>query len=300
MAAWFDFERDGDFGGPGDHFQVISVHDGANSMAVPVPAGVGGPVFARFRFGSVLSEVTSLTGQASDGEVEDYVFHVVDYLKDFGDAPNGTSAQGTPQTYPTTVANNGAWHATNLNPDLYLGSVPPDSELDGKPSADGRGDDLAGVDDEDGVDLANRVLLADGGTPNAFPVTVTGEGYLNAWIDLRRRRGWGRKNTSRRTWFQPDPGTDWQTRPSRSRFGFARRAEQAAPTPDSASVQRRIRATSADSLGRGRRRQWRTTGCSSSTSGWTTATHRTASPAAIRRCGRATRPPRSCGLAASG
>lgn len=110
VAAWFDFERDGDFGGPGDHFQVISVHDGANSMAVPVPAGVGGPVFARFRFGSVLSEVTSLTGQASDGEVEDYVFHVVDYLKDFGDAPNGTSTrarrrrirQRSPTTAPGT------------------------------------------------------------------------------------------------------------------------------------------------------------------------------------------------------
>ena len=213
VAAWFDFERDGDFGGPGDHFQVISVHDGANSMAVPVPAGVGGPVFARFRFGSVLSEVTSLTGQASDGEVEDYVFHVVDYLKDFGDAPNGTSAQGTPQTYPTTVANNGAWHATNLNPDLYLGSVPPDSELDGKPSADGRGDDLAGVDDEDGVDLANRVLLADGGTPNAFPVTVTGEGYLNAWIDLNADGDWddAGEHFAQNVWFQPDPGTDWQT-----------------------------------------------------------------------------------------
>ena len=138
--------------------------------------------------------MSSLYGEASDGEVEDYRFTVVEHLKDYGDAPNGTSALGTPQSYPVTEIDGGAWHSTN-NTTVYLGTVAPDSELDAVPSYDANTDDLVGItDDEDGADLAHKVFIADGTTTNSITVTassdVGGTAYLNAWFDLNADGDW--------------------------------------------------------------------------------------------------------------
>ena len=140
VSAWFDFNRDGDFLDAGEHVteditaghDALEVHDGVNTFNIQVPGLTSGVVRARFRFGSVESEVVNPTaGEASDGEIEDYEFNIVDFLKDFGDAP---------ANYPVTIANNGAWHATNKNSDLYLGAnSAPDNELDGKPMPMRRG-----------------------------------------------------------------------------------------------------------------------------------------------------------------
>ena len=216
VSVWFDFQQDGDFddltpdsNGIRDYTIAIPVFDSAtyeNNLTFTVPAGVSGPVFARFRFGSVQSEVLSLTGEASDGEVEDYMFTVVEHRKDFGDAPS---------SYPVSEEDNGAWHSTNglTDPDVadvYLGLIPPDSELDGEASPNADADDLNRTDDDEdgvtvyGLSLENHVFVADGNeNTNTISVTVTGTqdgaddyttAYLRAWLDLDANGEWDATN----------------------------------------------------------------------------------------------------------
>ncbi len=94
---------------------------------------------------------------------------------DFGDLPN---------TYLTQVGSGGASHG--LLAGLSIGGA-PDRDLDGVPTTDARGDDLAGSDDEDGVTLLGPI------GPNAaasFSINLnntTGQtGYLRAWFDLNQ------------------------------------------------------------------------------------------------------------------
>ncbi len=87
---------------------------------------------------------------------------------DYGDAPD---------------AYGDASHTIPITPTTYLGSTPPDVESDTQLGDDAGvgadGDDGNGTDDEDGVVLSNLTA----GTTLAVPVTVTGNGALNAWID---------------------------------------------------------------------------------------------------------------------
>ncbi|MCQ1057212.1 LruC domain-containing protein [Photobacterium sp. DNB23_23_1] len=87
---------------------------------------------------------------------------------DLGDAPD---------SYQTSVDNNGARHDLSNN-SLFLGGVAPDSE-----SVVGTSDDATGVDDEDGVIITP---LQNG---EQAMITVTANqagGFLNAWIDWNK------------------------------------------------------------------------------------------------------------------
>ncbi len=95
---------------------------------------------------------------------------------DYGDAPDPLDA--TAGEYPTLDANGGARHAVAGT--LFLGAS-VDSEADGQPNAAADGDDLAGVDDEDGVTFVTG--LAVGGT-TSIEVVASGTGRLNAWVDF--------------------------------------------------------------------------------------------------------------------
>ena len=195
---WIDFDNDGVFeDNQYEAFQKIVV-DGVNTIDIDVPDEidgnpVSGEVKARFRLGYVKNEVNVPYGQASDGEVEDYVFEVVESLRDFGDAPNDAT-----HSYPVVQSLGGAWHTvkspTVNATTVFLGAVPPDSELNGVPSSAAMGDDLRGTDDEDGVDVKNVVFVADGVTGNNMPVTVTSttaqDVYLNAWFDKNADGDW--------------------------------------------------------------------------------------------------------------
>ena len=93
---------------------------------------------------------------------------------DWGDAPN---------TYRTNAAANGARHTIragfNLGPMI-------DAEPNGQPSAGAQGDDLNGIDDEDGVTApAGFVGFPQGGAV-VLKVTATAPGRLDAWIDWNR------------------------------------------------------------------------------------------------------------------
>ena len=108
----------------------------------------------------------------ADNQVGIPVF--VFFARDWGDAPEG---------YPVTNAENGARHRRDLN--LKLGTQ-WDLETEGTHSPGADYDDLHGPtpDDEDGV-----VFVATTGTITV-DVTVTGDGYVNAWMDFNRDTDW--------------------------------------------------------------------------------------------------------------
>lgn len=100
-------------------------------------------------------------------------------LLDLGDLPD---------TYGTTLNNNGARHTVNGS--LYLGSgVSPDTDPNGQPDANagrtGSGDDstTGGVDDEDGVQPVAGSINPWGDGNGQIQVNVTGNGCLLGWID---------------------------------------------------------------------------------------------------------------------
>ncbi len=95
---------------------------------------------------------------------------------DLGDAPD--------PPFPVLLANQGAFHY--YRPNFFLGSL-WDSELDGQPSALADGDDLSGIDDEDGVVFTSQLVQ---GLPATVDVTATAPGVLNAWIDFENNGTW--------------------------------------------------------------------------------------------------------------
>jgi len=94
---------------------------------------------------------------------------------DFGDAPAG---------FPTTLAFNGARH--RIVPGVRLGAS-VDAETNGAPNATATGDDIAGLDDEDGVFLPAEFLL---GQTTLVPVVASTNGYLDAWLDFNGNLAW--------------------------------------------------------------------------------------------------------------
>ena len=168
LDAWVDWDRNGTFD-PGDRvFASVVVAPGPNtlSMAVPCTASAG-ISYARFR----LSSVGGLgpTGDAPDGEVEDYA--VVLGSVDFGDAPD---------TYRTTLAAGGPFH--RIVAGFSLGAT-EDAEPDGQPSIGAVGDGA----DEDGVILPAGGAFTACGTSSVTVLLTNTAGIatprLDAWID---------------------------------------------------------------------------------------------------------------------
>lgn len=90
---------------------------------------------------------------------------------DYGDAP---------ASYGVLRADNGARHG--LQADYFLGGR-IDLDADGQPDAGANGDDLDGIDDEDGFDLDNTVPLVICNI-SLLQVDVARPGFLDAWIDI--------------------------------------------------------------------------------------------------------------------
>ncbi len=102
-----------------------------------------------------------------------------DELYDFGDAPE----QGA-FTAPTTLGNSGARHGTNGF--VTLGAV-VDAEPDGQPTDAADGDDLAGLDDEDGISWLTPLIP---GSNASVRVDLPNGGYVAAWMDFDADRAW--------------------------------------------------------------------------------------------------------------
>nr|NQU91742.1 C10 family peptidase [Bacteroidota bacterium] len=76
LNAWMDFNQDGDWADPGEQiFTSKLLSNGYNNLSLPVPASAWvGWTYARFRYSSVPN--LGFTGQAPDGEVEDYFVRI--------------------------------------------------------------------------------------------------------------------------------------------------------------------------------------------------------------------------------
>ncbi|WP_182866004.1 choice-of-anchor Q domain-containing protein [Stieleria mannarensis] len=96
---------------------------------------------------------------------------------DYGDAPD--------PLYPTLQSGNGASHV--VGGPLYLGDA-VDAELDGHPDPTAMGDDLSGIDDDDGVLLPP--VLRPGQYADVTVIASVAGGRLNAWVDFNNDGDW--------------------------------------------------------------------------------------------------------------
>ena len=193
LNAWIDFDRSGswDVGTAEEIFSAEPLNAGVNILNFMVPAGIqpsaNEPTYSRWRFSTtdpVLQPYHGPGAAIPNGEVEDHLAFITqpdpdpdpDPIYDFGDAPD--------QPYPTLMANGGAHHL--INSDVFLGDrVEP--ELDGQPTVASDGDDVANIDDEDGVNFLTPIVP--GGIAQVEVIAST-DGYLNAWIDFDRNGSW--------------------------------------------------------------------------------------------------------------
>ena len=79
LNAWIDFNGDGDWNDAGEKvFNDTALIAGINNLTVNVPlAATQGNVCTRFRFTSSTGMATNPTGEAADGEVEDYLAAII-------------------------------------------------------------------------------------------------------------------------------------------------------------------------------------------------------------------------------
>ena len=184
LNCWIDFNRSGNWGQSGERVLTNRpVVNGLNTLNFIVPASASvGLTAARFRLSS--AQMNAPTGDAPDGEVEDYAIEITATEEpqsagiDFGDAA---------QNYPVTIAQQGAAH--RIEPGFFLGQR-VDAELDGKPSATATGDDTdpaGGPDDEDGVTVAGSYIPGQSVTAQ---VTASQAGKLDAWVDWNGDGTW--------------------------------------------------------------------------------------------------------------
>lgn len=94
---------------------------------------------------------------------------------DWGDAP---------PPYPTLAAAGGAHHL--IKPGFFLGAA-VDAEPDGQPHPQALGDDLNGIDDEDGVTFLTPLIP---GQPATVSVVAAVPGKLDGWIDFSANGSW--------------------------------------------------------------------------------------------------------------
>ena len=95
---------------------------------------------------------------------------------DFGDAPD--------IGYGTIIGKNGPQHL--FSPDIYLGES-IDTEPNGQPDMNARGDDTDSGPDEDGIRFLNDLIP---GEMTGIEATVSTSGFINVWIDFNRDSTW--------------------------------------------------------------------------------------------------------------
>ncbi len=195
MIAFIDWNADGDFEDTGERIEQDAnpADPGVVTfLNIPIPDWAGSPTTA-VRIRLTTGVIFDSNGPAPDGEVEDFFVNVIGY--DYGDLPDndisaiptGSSdigpdlAKGDYHTYFTTDGNRGPRHLTN--PDLKIGNT-VDAEGNGQPQVNAVGDDINGIDDEDGVIQPDSVVR---GKPAVFKVFVTNktgaDAYLHAFVD---------------------------------------------------------------------------------------------------------------------
>jgi hypothetical protein len=199
LNLWCDWNRDGDWDDEVVDGVVTAREWAVRNAAVSLGAGVFtnlSPAFAAahpvatsqlwMRISLAEAPAPVVAGPAgggsgpadgySYGETEDhFITTFLQATEDFGDAPAG---------YPVTLAQDGARHTVGAG--LFLGAG-VDREADGAPSPAANGDDLAGLDDEDGVTFAGAWAP---GQNAAVEIVASAAGFVSAWADFNRNTNW--------------------------------------------------------------------------------------------------------------
>ena len=130
-------------------------------------SAVAGETYARFRFSD--QSIALPTGEAANGEVEDYLVTVREL--DFGDADFNE--------YPTLRAQDGARHGVDAT--FHLGAT-IDAEADGTLAPDEDASD-------DGITLPAIAYIGES-IEIIADVSLANEGVLDAWIDFNGDGVW--------------------------------------------------------------------------------------------------------------
>lgn len=158
-ASLFSWEFNGDTYSAKQVDAIPEGYSGTIEIAYRVTRNSSSPGLNGFNVNISPAAYQTESNSQDDDAVSSYTFTEI---RDYGDAP---------ATYGT------AWHIIDFK--NYLGSL-VDGEMDNQPSAFADADDIDSEDDEDGVVFTDEI--AQGETVN-LSVTVTGIGYLSAWID---------------------------------------------------------------------------------------------------------------------
>jgi len=125
LNAWLDFNQNGSWADAGEQIFVNqSLSPGVNNLSFSVSgaAAAGANAYARFRFSSATG--LYFTGEAPDGEVEDYQFAInaaADLAVSVSGAPNPV-AVGSNLTYTIVVTNRGPSQASGVIATFHLPS----------------------------------------------------------------------------------------------------------------------------------------------------------------------------------
>jgi len=169
LNAWIDFNRNGSLTDPGEQIATnVNIADGVTGATqnidinVPTAAVSGLNLGARFRLTSTATP--GATGSSGNGEVEDYVTVIAAPPTDFGDWSRVADASSL------------------ADDNLRLGDL-IDTEFTSNRNSSATGDDITGIDDEDGIILPSFIAGAPA-TITALVTNTTGaSAFLNAWID---------------------------------------------------------------------------------------------------------------------
>jgi hypothetical protein len=170
LNVWIDFNRNGSLSDAGEQVAsniVISngTSNAVRNITINIPSGASlGATALRARLTSVSSPGPD--GADGFGEVEDHATTLVQSMLDYGDFSGFGSASAT------------------VDASLRLGAQ-VDKENAATTNATATGDDLTGLDDEDGVLMPAGIEI---GKNVTLPVTVVNDtgapAYLHAWIDF--------------------------------------------------------------------------------------------------------------------
>ncbi|OQB28039.1 MAG: Serine-aspartate repeat-containing protein D precursor [Chloroflexi bacterium ADurb.Bin180] len=208
LNAWIDFNGNGIFDAGDKIFSDQPLTAGVNTLTFPTPSFVTATVYSRFRYTSGPRQATEPTGQAPNGEVEDYVLLALgnrvwrddgvgttdNGRQDGGEAgiPNvrvelrhadgSLVLDGSGNPVYTTTDANGDYLFTGLAPGSYVVHIAasnwatPTAPLYGLRSSTGAGSPDADLDqdvDENGIDDPNPA--ANGISSGPVTLTIGGE-----------------------------------------------------------------------------------------------------------------------------
>ena len=176
ILVFIDWDDDGVFNNTNERYmENIAPGTGTAEIDIAIPATTTtGMKAVRVRITS--DQVVDAYGHAINGEVEDFFTQVTAY--DYADLPDDAAGTGM-GNYETIYALDGARGPRHSIIDGLSIGTNLDAEADGQPQANAFGDDVNGIDDEDGVTPPDSIIR---GEMAVFEVVVVNQTAGSAWL----------------------------------------------------------------------------------------------------------------------